>query len=112
MSAHIEETKKMIEVMQAYVEGKEIQYMRIYTTSPPEWKDIPKNNPPPWDWDNTIYRIKPIPIPLHRRFLWRVDTGEPLVSVVRKESYNSKQFDPETHPNFISWIDTDWQGDE
>ncbi len=109
---NIEETKKMIEVMQAYVEGKEIQYMRIYTTSPPEWKDIPKNNPSTWDWDNTIYRIKPVAIPLHRRYLWRSSTGKSFVSAITKSDYDLKEDTPETYGQLIQWIDTDWQGDE
>ena len=48
---NIEETKEAIKVMQAFVDGKEVEHryngmwVKIYV--------------PRWDWDNTEYRIKP-----------------------------------------------------
>ena len=46
-----EETKKMIEVMQAFVDGKQIEY-DMY---PDSWSDIGE---PSWDWATFCYRIK------------------------------------------------------
>jgi hypothetical protein len=48
---NIEETKEAIRVMQAYVDGKEVQTMYGGV-----WCPI---NMPRWNWDNTEYRIKP-----------------------------------------------------
>ena len=47
----------MIEVMQAYVDGKEIEvsYMGDETH---KWKSIPV---PSWDWQGYEYRVKPEP---------------------------------------------------
>ena len=51
---NIEETKEAIRIMQAFVDGKEVEHwyngkwVKIYV--------------PRWDWDDTDYRIKPNPI--------------------------------------------------
>lgn len=50
-----EETAECIKVMQAYVEGKQIQYADAETE---DWIDIESSE---WDWDNYDYRIKPGP---------------------------------------------------
>lgn len=50
-----EQTKACIEVMQAYVDGKEIQ---LRTNQHNEWLTI---NSPSWDWAAWEYRIKPAP---------------------------------------------------
>jgi len=50
---NIEQTKEAIRVMQAFVDGKEVEHryngkwVKIYV--------------PRWDWDDTDYRIKPNP---------------------------------------------------
>lgn len=49
----IEETKKAIEVMQAYVDGKEIE-VKSFGSAP--FKEIPN---PVWDWYRNEYRVKP-----------------------------------------------------
>ena len=51
-----EQTKEAIKVMQAYVDGKEIQYRDISLN----WVDCGDN--PKWQWFLTDYRIKPEPI--------------------------------------------------
>lgn len=48
-----EETKKAIEVMQAYVDGKEIEYLWGASWNPTQLKS------PIWDWASVEYRIKP-----------------------------------------------------
>ncbi|MBQ0073990.1 MAG: hypothetical protein KBT34_07325 [Prevotella sp.] len=56
-----EETKKAIEVMQAYVDGKQIQSLVSSVGEKEEWKDLnDTNNTPQWYWDGNIneYRIK------------------------------------------------------
>ncbi len=110
---NIEETKKMIEVMQAYVEGKEIQCALITGKDQPNWRDFREDIFPKWAWDVTMYRIKPVAIPLHRRYLWGLNNdGGTMVSVVTKDNYDTAQYKPEEVSNFISWIDTEWQGEE
>lgn len=50
-----EETADCIKVMQAYVEGKQIQYVDSETE---DWTDIES---PTWNWDLYDYRIMPNP---------------------------------------------------
>jgi hypothetical protein len=50
---NIEQTKEAIRVMQAFVDGKEVEHR--YNG---KWVKI---HVPRWDWDNTEYRIKPTP---------------------------------------------------
>lgn len=45
-------TKEMIAVMQAYIEGKQIQNFREDKN---KWMD---DQYPAWDWDNNTYRVK------------------------------------------------------
>lgn len=48
-----EETKRMIEVMQAYVDGEEIELrLRTHTTN---WRSAAT---PCWTWDTCDYRVK------------------------------------------------------
>ena len=49
---NIEETKEAIRVMQAYVDGKEVEYQ----IRGGHWVAA---MPPNWNWPNTQYRIKP-----------------------------------------------------
>lgn len=56
-----EETKKCIEVMQAYVDGAEIEYNTRYADD--DWKNLKDRSEkyskiPSWDWINVNYRIK------------------------------------------------------
>lgn len=48
-------TKEMIEVMQAYVDGKSIEF-RVHNEG--TWFDVQN---PMWDWNLKDYRIKPEP---------------------------------------------------
>jgi hypothetical protein len=50
---NIEETKEAIRIMQAFVDGKEVEHWYYEM-----WVKI---HVPRWDWDNTEYRIKPTP---------------------------------------------------
>jgi len=50
---NIEQTKEAIRVMQAFVDGKEVEYWYYET-----WVKI---HVPRWNWGNTEYRIKPTP---------------------------------------------------
>ena len=52
-------TRDKIEVMQAFVDGKVIEY-KLWTTSedPKNWRECLN---PLWDWDVHSYRIKPEP---------------------------------------------------
>ena len=53
-----EETKKAIEVMQAYVDGKKIE-CRWKAEEKDEWRG---SEDPLWLWDTRDYRIKPQPM--------------------------------------------------
>jgi len=50
---NIEETKEAIKVMQAWVDGKQVQYEMFKNT---EWRTEDK---PHWNWLHYTYRIKP-----------------------------------------------------
>jgi hypothetical protein len=50
---NIEQTKEAIRIMQAFVDGKEVQSM--YDG---KWASV---TIPRWSWDDTQYRIKPTP---------------------------------------------------
>ena len=54
--------KEKIEVMQAALSGKKIEY-NIYNGAQetPKWEAY-VNNTPIWAWDRTDYRIKPVPL--------------------------------------------------
>lgn len=50
-------TEKMIKVMQAFIEGKTIQYKKVNDNDWDAWC----NCNPVWDWANYEYRVKPEP---------------------------------------------------
>jgi hypothetical protein len=51
---NIEQTKEAIRVMQAFVDGKEVEAL----SPDKKWRRTPL---PRWGWDDTEYRIKPTP---------------------------------------------------
>jgi hypothetical protein len=82
---NIEETKEAIRVMQAYVDGKEVEDF-----SPcQKWKRV---TTPRWAWGDTQYRIKPTPVLRP----WTADEV-PLGCQLRSKSY---------HPDHRSLITT------
>ncbi len=54
---NIEQTKEAIRVMQAFVDGKEVEF--ISRNDEPYWLS---NFSPTWDWLRCDYRIKPTPV--------------------------------------------------
>jgi hypothetical protein len=52
-----DETKKAIEVMQAYVDGADIEYQQHDT---PLWTRLVSDRPA-WNWNQGNFRIKPKP---------------------------------------------------
>lgn len=50
--------KEMIEVMQAYADGKKIEFGSDNPIASTKWKEAVN---PTWDWDNFDYRVKPEP---------------------------------------------------
>ena len=50
--------KEMIAVMQAFEEGKTIEYAAKSVTSADKWRPA---STPVWDWSVRIYRVKPEP---------------------------------------------------
>lgn len=65
-------TEEKIEVMQAYLDGKEIEFSSDYP-NPRYWARVDK---PRWNWIGCSYRVKPSPKPsinwdhLHPDFKW------------------------------------------
>lgn len=52
-------TEEKIAIMQAYVDGKQIQQVQVrWCNETIEWEDAPE---PSWNWDEREYRIKPEP---------------------------------------------------
>lgn len=96
-----EQTKQAIAVMQGYVEGKTIQYRY---DEKQEWKTLsPFSN---WNWLEADYRIKPEVVKC-RRYLYKNGLGLPLVLVLN--DWHRQPAVIENSPNFIRWIDTEWQ---
>jgi len=81
---NIEQTIEAIRVMQAYVDGKEVQRSgKLWNPKEslkPDWCDI---DDPCWDFDNCYYRIKPTPVLRP----WTADEV-PLGAQVRSKSYH------------------------
>lgn len=97
-----EQTKQAIAVMQGYVEGKTIQYRY---DEKQEWKTLSPF--PNWNWLEADYRIAPEVVKC-RRYLYKDRPGLPLVFVL-SDWQTSKPAVIENSPNFIRWIDTEWQ---
>lgn len=67
-------TKEKIKVMQAWVDGKNVQF-----NSANMWEDMDRNaGEPSWSWEYKDYRIKPEPMEIE---VWVGDEGEPLCIV-------------------------------
>lgn len=64
-----ENTKKAIEVMQAYLDGKPIEFKWIGND---EWEDV-KDGGPNWLWSNCVYRVKTTPMEIE---VWVHDGGK------------------------------------
>lgn len=93
-----EQTKQAIAVMQAYVDGEQIQ---IYCGMSNKWIDTPF---PLWAWTSVQYRIKP-KTAMYRRYYTKAghigvcNYGETLQPPQYYEAF----------AGFSHWIDTDWQ---
>lgn len=51
-------TKEMIAVMQAFIDGEEIQCKRL-GSSESDWFNYSNGNKPAWNWSDFEYRVKP-----------------------------------------------------
>jgi hypothetical protein len=101
---NIEETKNAIAVMQAFVDGKPVQYRPIPGCM--EWG--PPVYSPLWDWKSCEYRVKPETVQ-YRRYLAKISGNTvvgicvcPLQSPERTEQFST----------FIRWIDKQWIEEE
>lgn len=56
------QTKHAVEVMQAYIDGKPIEYQRI-ALSPEPWNAVTVEAS--WDWWKFNYRVKPEPVEVY-----------------------------------------------
>ena len=82
-------TKEMIEVMQAYDRGEQIEIMNKFG----EWKYIDK---PIWNWVIFDYRVKPKPkyVPF--------DTAEEFLTAQRKHSFSVNKIGSGRHYAYIN----------
>lgn len=96
-----DEAKQLWPIIQAYAEGKTIQWFNDVG----EWKSLKEaafNLPP------NRYRIKPETIKIeHRRYLYNYSGYRILVCDSRAEAG-----DIITSPWFVRWIDSDWITEE
>ena len=74
----IDETKKAIEVMQAFVDGKEIE---CKYSGGDRWAGAPV---PSWAWDAFDYRVKPEP-----RAIWILEGGCVAFDAEEKKSISA-----------------------
>jgi hypothetical protein len=90
---NIEQTKEAIKVMQAFVDGKEVQSM--YDG---KWSLV---HVPRWNWDDTQYRIKPTPVLRP----WTADEV-PLGSIMRTKGLEGRCIiiDTETSDDRSYWL--------
>ena len=51
-------TEEKIEIMQAYVDGRDIEF-RSKKNIRGEWSEIPSGRNPHWNWEVFDYRLKP-----------------------------------------------------
>jgi hypothetical protein len=90
---NIEETKEAIRIMQAFVDGKEVEHWYYEM-----WVKI---HVPRWDWGNTEYRIKPTPT-------FRPWTSDevPLGSIMRTKGLEGRCIiiDTETSDDRSYWL--------
>jgi hypothetical protein len=96
-----EQTKEAIAIMQAYVEGKEIQYKK---KDEERWLE-PAVGGPIWNWYLTDYRIK-LEVVSYRRFLFKHSDLRYTVETVTQAQ--NKVPSREGWHGFIRWIDNDW----
>lgn len=96
-----DEAKQLWPIIQAYAEGKTIQWFNDVG----EWKSLKEaafNLPP------NRYRIKPETIKIeHRRYLYKFHNYRICICTSRAEAE-----DIVTNSNFIRWIDPDWITEE
>jgi hypothetical protein len=90
---NIEQTKEAIRVMQAFVDGKDVQSM--YEG---KWSLV---HVPRWNWDDTQYRIKPTPVLRP----WTADEV-PLGSIMRTKGLEGRCIiiDTETSDDRSYWL--------
>jgi hypothetical protein len=90
---NIEETKEAIRIMQAFVDGKEVEHWYYQM-----WVKI---HVPRWDWGNTEYRIKPTPTLRP----WTADEV-PLGSIMRTKGLEGRCIiiDTETSDDRSYWL--------
>ena len=80
-----EDTKKAIEIMQAYVDGAEIEAQFLDNGN---WAKETKDLGPTWNFCACSYRIKPKP-----REFWVYDSGpNDSICITRRQPYNSDYF--------------------
>jgi hypothetical protein len=90
---NIEQTKEAIRIMQAFVDGKDVQSM--YEG---KWSLV---HVPRWNWDDTQYRIKPTPVLRP----WTADEV-PLGSIMRTKGLEGRCIiiDTETSDDRSYWL--------
>lgn len=100
---------EMIKVMQAYKDGKKIEFKGGFIDSAYDnWAWAPE---PCWDWGKYTYRIAPtVKKSVGYRQYLMYDNGARLYSLFEDEYYSATKV--EADDGFIKWIDTEWQYEE
>jgi len=104
-----EQTQAAIAVMQAFVDGKTIEFCNNTKAREPLWQEISKFNgiaQPVWNWLETEYRAKRETLK-YRRFIVHHEGSPPVVCTVGSDEVASRYH--EGVCGFVRWIDTEWQ---
>jgi hypothetical protein len=94
-----EDAKRLLPIIQAYAEGKEIQ-----VKTPIGWR--PSSEMVHFELRPDHYRIKPESVKIrYRRYLYK-GSNSPKMGICTDGDYSYSV--PMEKPRFIKWIDPDW----
>ena len=110
-SNDIKTTKKHIEVMQAFIDGKEIEYKKKFA------HDFGQCTTPTWDFDNYAYRIKPSEpeyiYPIYKRLKTTPETVVKFTSLdagIYVSTYKNSIYKPgDAALNMAPHTDSSWE---
>jgi len=78
--ARVKNTRQIMEVMQAYLDGKKIEALALSQRHSGLWQPVVT---PPWNWACYDYRVKQEP----REFCLAIDMSGKIVGVVNPAEY-------------------------
>ena len=108
-----EEAKKLLPIIQAYAEGKEVQ-INIGDVDNPEWSSVDENETVRFSDPPGRYRIKPGPKRTvgYRDYYVQEWDGAVYTCQIWEDCHNTVIEDVEQMANFIKWKHTEWQYDD